>query len=231
MPVVEGGKYRSSRRQRKRDEELLRYRLDPERISPDVVSGTLDDDQLPGAGHNTEQWPDDMSVFDMPGAADAASTMQLKEDEGWRPRIVAFCCHWCTYTGADLAGLNRMNYPADVRVLRVPCSGRINPQFVIEALNKGCDAVLVCGCHPGDCHYVSGNYYTRRRMLVFKRLLEFEGLEPERFQVRWISGAEAGKFRDTVTEVCEQVRKLGPLHAGEIDFAAAADGLKGGAGA
>ena len=226
MPVVEGG-FHSSRKQRKRDEELLRYRLDPERISPDVVSGTLDDDALPGSGHNTEQWPDDMSVWEMPGVADAASTMRFRASDSWRPRIVAFCCHWCTYTGADLAGLNRMSYPADVRVLRVPCSGRINPQFVIEALNKGCDGVLVCGCHPGDCHYVSGNYYTRRRMLIFKRLLEFEGLEPERFQVRWISGAEAGKFRDTVTEVCEQIRKLGPLHKDEVPFVPA-DLAKGG---
>ena len=131
--------------------------------------------------------------------------------EDWEPKIIAFCCHWCTYTGADLAGLNRMNYPANVRVLRIPCSGRMNPQYVIEALNKGCDGVLVCGCHPGDCHYVTGNYYARRRMMVFKRLLEYEGLEPERFQVRWISGAEAGKFRDTVTEVCDQLRRIGPL--------------------
>ena len=105
-----------------------------------------------------------------------------------------------------------MKYPADVRLLRVPCSGRVNPQFVLEALQRGCDGVLVCGCHPGDCHYTSGNYYTKRRMLVYKRLLEFSGLEPERFQVRWISGAEAGKFRDTVTKVCEEIRALGPLH-------------------
>ena len=135
----------------------------------------------------------------------------LARPEGWEPKIVAFCCHWCTYTGADLAGLNRMNYPPNVRVLRIPCSGRMNPQYVIEALNKGCDGVLVCGCHPGDCHYVTGNYFARRRMLIFKRLLEYEGLEPERFQIRWISGAEAGKFRDTVTDVVEQVRALGPL--------------------
>ena len=132
--------------------------------------------------------------------------------EDWEPKIIAFCCHWCTYTGADLAGLNRMNYPANVRVLRIPCSGRMNPQYVIEALNKGCDGVLVCGCHPGDCHYVTGNYYARRRMMIFKRLLEYEGLESGRFQVRWISGAEAGKFRDTVMSVVEDIRALGPLN-------------------
>ena len=148
-----------------------------------------------------------MSVVETKGAAAAA---QIPED--WEPKIVAFCCHWCTYTGADLAGLNRMNYPANVRVLRIPCSGRMNPQYAIEALNKGCDGVLVCGCHPGDCHYVTGNYYARRRMMIFKRLLEYEGLEPDRFQVRWISGAEAGKFRDTVMSVVEQVRALGPLN-------------------
>jgi coenzyme F420-reducing hydrogenase delta subunit len=128
----------------------------------------------------------------------------------FEPTILAFACHWCTYSGADLAGLNRMNYPANVRVLRVPCSGRVNPQHILAALNKGVDGVLVCGCHPGDCHYVSGNYFAKRRLMAFKRLLEYTGLEPERFQVRWISGSEAGKFRDTVISVCEQIRKLGP---------------------
>jgi coenzyme F420-reducing hydrogenase delta subunit len=105
-----------------------------------------------------------------------------------------------------------MNYPANIRLLRVPCSGRVNPQYVINAFNRGYDGVLVCGCHPGDCHYVSGNYYARRRMMAFKRLLEYTGIEPERFQVRWISGSEAGKFRDTVIKVCEEVRALGPLN-------------------
>ena len=133
------------------------------------------------------------------------------ESGAFEPTILAFCCHWCTYSGADLAGLNRMNYPANVRLLRVPCSGRVNPQYILSAFNKGCDGVLVCGCHPGDCHYVSGNYYARRRMMAFKRLLEYTGLEPQRFQVRWISGSEAGKFRDTVIDVCEQIRELGPI--------------------
>jgi coenzyme F420-reducing hydrogenase delta subunit len=128
---------------------------------------------------------------------------------------VAFACHWCTYSGADLAGLNRMSYPANVKLLRVPCSGRVNPQYVLTALHKGCDGVLVCGCHPGDCHYATGNYFAKRRLMAFKRLLEFAGLEPERFQVRWISGSEAGKFRDTVIQVCEQLRALGPLSADE----------------
>lgn len=129
----------------------------------------------------------------------------------FEPRILAFCCNWCTYAGADLAGLNRMNYPADIKVLRVPCSGRVNPQYVLKALQSGCDGVLVCGCHPGDCHYATGNYYAKRRMMIFKRMLEFEGLAPERFQIRWISGSEAGKFRDTVTQVTAQVKALGPM--------------------
>ena len=131
-------------------------------------------------------------------------------NENWIPKILAFCCNWCTYTGADLAGLNRMKYPANVRVLRVPCSSRVNPQFVLRAFQKGCDGVMVCGCHPGDCHYTSGNYYTRRRFMLLKEMLEFNGIEPERFQTRWISGSEAAKFRDTVHEVSEIVTKLGP---------------------
>ncbi len=135
---------------------------------------------------------------------------QAAEAAPWKPKILAFTCNWCTYAGADLAGLNRMNYPADVRLLRLPCSGRVNPQFVLHAFQKGCDGVLVCGCHPGDCHYATGNYFTRRRMLLYRRFLEYFGIEPERFQIRWISGSEAGKFRDTVVDACEAVTKLGP---------------------
>lgn len=131
--------------------------------------------------------------------------------EQFRPKILAFTCRWCTYTGADLAGLNRMKYPADIHLLRVPCSGRVNPQYVLEALQRGADGVLVCGCHPGDCHYATGNYYAKRRMMIFKRELEFIGLEPDRFQIKWISGAEAGKFRDTATAFCERIRELGPI--------------------
>lgn len=141
----------------------------------------------------------------------AATRAGAGTDGEFRPRILAFCCNWCTYAGADLAGLNRMNYPADIKLLRVPCSGRVNPQYVLKALQEGCDAVLVCGCHPGDCHYATGNYYAKRRMMVFKRMLEFEGLSPDRFQVRWISGSEAGKFRDTVTQVTAQIKELGPM--------------------
>ncbi len=146
--------------------------------------------------------------------AQPSETLQVPEAE-FKPKILAFTCKWCTYAGADLAGLNRMKYPADIRLLRVPCSGRVNPQFVLEALQKGCDGVMVCGCHPGDCHYSTGNYYAKRRMMIYKRLLEYIGLEPDRFQIRWISGAEAGKFRDVITEFCNRIMELGPI---ENDF-------------
>ncbi|MDR1028821.1 MAG: hydrogenase iron-sulfur subunit [Clostridiales Family XIII bacterium] len=126
------------------------------------------------------------------------------------PKIIAFCCNWCTYTGADLAGLNRSHYPENVHIVRVPCSGRVNPQFILRAFRNGCDGVMVCGCHPGDCHYSTGNYFTRRRFTLMKRLLEYNGIDPGRFHARWISGSEAGKFRDTAEEVTAMVRKLGP---------------------
>jgi coenzyme F420-reducing hydrogenase delta subunit len=103
-----------------------------------------------------------------------------------------------------------MKYPENVRIIRVPCSGRVNPQFIIRGFQKGFDGVIVCGCHPGDCHYTSGNYFTRRRFLLMKRLLEYVGIEKDRFQARWISGSEAGKFRDTMTKLAEEIRALGP---------------------
>lgn len=144
-----------------------------------------------------------------------ANNPDTTQTEPFRPKVLAFTCKWCTYAGADLAGLNRMKYPADIRLLRVPCSGRVNPQFVLEALQRGCDGVIVCGCHPGDCHYSTGNYFAKRRMMIYKRLLEYIGLEPDRFQIRWISGAEAGKFRDVITEFCNRITELGPI---EHDF-------------
>lgn len=140
-----------------------------------------------------------------------ANSAGTQDAEPFKPKVLAFTCKWCTYAGADLAGLNRMKYPADIRLLRVPCSGRVNPQFVLEALQRGCDGVIVCGCHPGDCHYSTGNYYAKRRMMIYKRLLEYIGLEPDRFQIRWISGAEAGKFRDVITEFCNRITELGPI--------------------
>lgn len=130
--------------------------------------------------------------------------------ENWEPKIVGFACNWCTYAGADLAGLSRMQYPANIRIIRVPCSGRVNPQFVLRAFQKGADAVLVAGCHPGDCHYTTGNFFTRRRYLLMKRMLDFLGIDSRRFQVRWISGSEAPKFKEVVTQLSEEIKALGP---------------------
>jgi coenzyme F420-reducing hydrogenase delta subunit len=129
--------------------------------------------------------------------------------EVFEPLIVAFCCNWCSYAGADLAGTSRQAYPSNVRVIRVPCSGRVNPSFIIRAFQRGADGVLVAGCHPGDCHYHSGNYHARRRLTILKQLLEYLGIEPERFQVRWISGSEGAKFSAVMNELTENVRKLG----------------------
>jgi coenzyme F420-reducing hydrogenase delta subunit len=128
----------------------------------------------------------------------------------WEPKIVAFLCNWCSYAGADLAGVSRLKYPANIRIIRVPCSSRVNPQFILRALQRGADGVLVVGCHPGDCHYVTGNYFTRRRLTLFKSLLEFVGFEPERLKVRWVSAAEAGRFAETVKEMVEEIKLLGP---------------------
>ncbi len=130
--------------------------------------------------------------------------------DGFEPRILVFACNWCSYAGADLAGVSRLQMPASCRVIRVMCSARVRPEFVIAALSKGLDAVLVLGCHPGECHYSEGNYFTRRRGLFLKQLLEYVGIEPERFQVRWVSASEGAKFADTVEEVTEQIKALGP---------------------
>ncbi len=130
--------------------------------------------------------------------------------DSWQPRIVAFACRWCTYAGADLAGTSRKEYPSSVRLIRVPCSGRVNPSFVIRAFQRGADGVLVSGCHPGDCHYIEGNLLTRRRYSVAKRFLEYLGIEPERFRVEWISAAEGARFADLITEMTDDIRELGP---------------------
>lgn len=131
-------------------------------------------------------------------------------EQKWEPKILVFACNWCTYAGADLAGLGRLQYPPNARILRVPCSGRVNPQFIIKAFQRGVDGVLVAGCHPGDCHYTTGNYFTRRRFLLMRRLMEYMGMEPERLQNRWISGSEGPKVQQVITEITEEIRALGP---------------------
>jgi F420-non-reducing hydrogenase iron-sulfur subunit len=128
----------------------------------------------------------------------------------FEPKILVFACNWCSYAGADLAGVSRLQMPANCRVIRVMCSARVKPEFVVRALSKGLDGVLVLGCHPGDCHYSEGNYFTRRRGLLLQKLLEYVGVEPERFQVRWVSASEGAKFADTVRQVTEQIKGLGP---------------------
>jgi coenzyme F420-reducing hydrogenase delta subunit len=129
----------------------------------------------------------------------------------FEPQIVAFLCNWCTYAGADLAGTSRMKYPANIRAIRLTCTGRIEPMFLLKAFQEGADAVLVSGCHPGDCHYTSGNYHARRRWTIFRTLLEFSGIDPRRVFFSWVSAAEGRKWSELVTEVTEQVRELGPF--------------------
>ena len=128
----------------------------------------------------------------------------------FKPKILAFCCNWCAYAGADLAGVSRLQMPTDVRVIRVMCSGRVPPELIIRALANGLDGVMILGCHPGECHYSEGNYLTRRRAHVLKRLLMYIGIEPERFQLRWVSAAEGAKFSDVVKETTNKITALGP---------------------
>ena len=128
----------------------------------------------------------------------------------FEPNIIAFLCNWCSYAGADLAGTSRLKYPHNVKTIRVMCSGRVDPMFVLKALKEGADGVLVSGCHPGDCHYVKGNMYARRRFAVLKKLLEYVGIEPDRFQVSWVSASEGTKFAQVIDEVTESIRALGP---------------------
>ncbi|MDI9607887.1 MAG: hydrogenase iron-sulfur subunit [Atribacterota bacterium] len=128
----------------------------------------------------------------------------------WEPKIVAFLCHWCSYAGADLAGISRIQYPPNIRVIRVPCSGAVNPLYILKALREGADGVLVSGCHPGDCHYLSGNYFARRKFLILHELLQWVGIEKDRVQFSWVSASEGQKFSQVVEETVEKVKKLGP---------------------
>ncbi|MDI3542957.1 MAG: F420-non-reducing hydrogenase iron-sulfur subunit [Candidatus Atribacteria bacterium] len=132
----------------------------------------------------------------------------MKND--WEPKIVAFLCHWCSYAGADLAGISRIQYPPNIRVIRVPCSGAVNPLYILKALREGADGVLVSGCHPGDCHYLSGNYFARRKFFVLHELLQWLGIEKDRVQFSWVSASEGQKFSQVVEETVEKVKKLGP---------------------
>jgi len=129
----------------------------------------------------------------------------------FEPRIVGFLCNWCAYGGADLAGTSRLQYPTNVDIIRVMCSGRVDPTFVLKAFQLGADGVLICGCHPGDCHYSEGNYKTARRVPILIKLLEQFGIEPERLRLEWVSASEGERFAAIVNEMTEQIRELGPF--------------------
>jgi F420-non-reducing hydrogenase iron-sulfur subunit len=132
-------------------------------------------------------------------------------DANWEPRIVAFFCNWCTYTAADLAGVSRLKYAPNVRIVRLMCSGRVDPQFILAALAGGADGVLIGGCHVGDCHYVEGNLKTLRRFQLLKRMLAEFGVEDRRVRLEWISASEGDKVRSVINEMTDQLRALGPL--------------------
>ncbi|HAK94374.1 MAG TPA: methyl-viologen-reducing hydrogenase subunit delta [Planctomycetes bacterium] len=140
-------------------------------------------------------------------------------NQDFEPVIVGFLCNWCSYTGADLAGTSRNRYPPNLRIIRVMCSGRVEPAFVLAALRDGADGVLVAGCHPGDCHYQEGNYKTMRRMALLGPLLDQFGIERERVRLEWVSASEAGRFVDIVKEMTSRIKALGPLRLGHAQDA------------
>ncbi len=135
---------------------------------------------------------------------------EAKEAKEFEPKIVGFLCNWCSYAGADLAGTSRIQYPPNVRIIRVMCSGSVDSMYILRALMEGADGVFVGGCHPGDCHYIDGNYKARRRMVLLQDILETLGIEKERVWLRWISASEGQKFADTMTEMTQAIKKLGP---------------------
>jgi F420-non-reducing hydrogenase iron-sulfur subunit len=134
------------------------------------------------------------------------------ENEKFEPKIVAFVCNWCTYTGADLAGTSRLKQQSNARLIRVPCTGRIDPVFIIKAFEKGADGVLVSGCHPNDCHYNTGNFHARRRWIFFRQLLDFVGIDSSRLYFSWVSASEGKKWVDVVDGVINSVREKGPFN-------------------
>jgi len=137
----------------------------------------------------------------------------MPELTGKELRVVGFLCNWCSYGGADTAGVARFKQPTDLRIIRVPCSGRVDPLFVVKALLAGADGVLVSGCHPRDCHYTDGNFYARRRLEMLKRLLPFIGIDERRFHYTWVSASEGQKWQQGVTEFTNRLHQIGPLHA------------------
>ena len=136
----------------------------------------------------------------------------MNTHDGFEPKIVGFLCNWCSYAGADLAGVSRIQYPPNIRIIRVMCSGRIDPAFVLKAFKDGADGVLVAGCHlPSDCHYISGNFKAKRRITLLKKVLKEFGLEPERVRLEWVSASEGDKFIKVVSEMVRDLKELGPI--------------------
>jgi F420-non-reducing hydrogenase iron-sulfur subunit len=135
----------------------------------------------------------------------------MTEKDGFEPKIIGFLCNWCSYAGADLAGVSRIQYPPNIRIIRLMCSGRIDPAFILEAFKDGADGVLIGGCHlPSDCHYISGNFKALRRISLIKKVLGEFGIEPERVRLEWISASEGDKFAAVVRDMTEQIKRLGP---------------------
>lgn len=146
----------------------------------------------------------------MEGESQVQEQKETLASEEFEPKIIGFLCNWCSYTGADLAGVSRLQYPPNFIPIRVMCTGAVDPIYIIKALLEGADAVLVAGCHPGDCHYLSGNYKARRRIVILKKLMEDIGLEDRRVRLEWISASEGQKFADTVNEMVKETKEMGP---------------------
>lgn len=136
----------------------------------------------------------------------------LHKEHSFQPKIVAFLCTWCSYAGADLAGTSRIHYPENLVPIRVMCSGRVDPDFIIRAFREGADAVGVFGCHPGDCHYIDGNHKTMARIPLLKKTLEQMGIDPRRLQLHWVSASEGNRYAEIVTRMTAEIRELGPLN-------------------
>ncbi len=134
----------------------------------------------------------------------------MAPSKDFEPRILGILCTWCSYAGADLAGVGRMQYPTNIRIVKVPCSARVNPLYLMRALQEGWDGVLVSGCHPGDCHFIAGNYAARRRFTLFREFLEYIGIEQGRVNFSWVSASEGAKFAEVITTVVDKVKELGP---------------------
>jgi F420-non-reducing hydrogenase iron-sulfur subunit len=144
-----------------------------------------------------------------------ATKSNKKGQSNFEPRIISFCCNWCSYAGADLAGTSRMQMPPNVRIIRVNCTGRIDPLFILDALHQGADGVLISGCHPGDCHYTSGNLKMRARFVLLEKMLEAAGINPERVHLQWASAAECDVFAEGIRNMVERIKKLGPNPLGK----------------